>query len=651
MSDTKTRKLIQVAIAVGIALAVALLVELVCNFKLFTIPATDKGTHALTLTAKTFDSDMIVEGKPEEDLVYRSKPEYETYNGKTAYYADVNSYVNKLDITYKGTSAVYFDIIVLYKNMFGYTESRVVKDANPIYMDESVAGIGEYAYGIYIIPVDNSTPERENVVEVYSANVLNYAVFNHFRFLFVLLAGICLGLLIVLREFLSKKFEYAFLIIAICGGFIFCLAMPLSRVVWDEESHMRGVYWLDITGSYKYNKFLQNYIDGSYENLPFEYSMSYEEYGMIFDKVNELSTPSEADPLTSHHWGTSGLGTFSYVFMAITCNICKLLGSPFGLTYILIRFTNLIMYITVVFFAIRKLPRGKMIMSAIALMPTPMFIASCVSYDTIVTGFLFLGMAYLFYMMFTDREITWWEYLVFIGGMCYGSSRKTIYIPLILLGLMIPHKVFKDKKTEKIMKIGILVFFVIMMSTFVLPALISPSTEGDLRGGTTSHAGQISNIFGHPFAYAGLLLGNIWKYLFEYGMGKPTLDFLAYLGAGSLTYLIVIYLVTLTLTSEDSEREDMNKWVKALIYFLVFGVICLIWTSMFMSYTEVGKTLMAGVHGRYYVPLLFPVLFALSFNKVKTGWDKVRYSTCASIVSGFILFYTIWEVLLTQCSF
>ena len=210
------------------------------------------------------------------------------------------------------------------------------------------------------------------------------------------------------------------------------------------------------------------------------------------------------------------------------------------------------------------------------------------------------------------------------------------------------------------MKAGIIAVFLVLMSTFVLPAIISPSEEGDLRGGTTSHAGQLGAIFANPVGYAGLLLSTMWEYLFDFGIGTPSLDFMAYLGSGSLTIPIAIYLVTLTLTSENTVyvQNDRKEWIsegmsplfKGVLYFLVFGVMCLIWTSMYLSYTEVGKTVMAGVQGRYYIPLLFPVLFALSLNKVYVSWNKVRYSMICSLVSAFIIFYSIWEILISQCS-
>lgn len=652
--------IIRLAIVLAAGLFMASAVELFCNIKLMRLPSDIKGVQNISFEKTVFDASDLTEGDPENGLEYRPHEEYLTYQGMECYYLEPDGYVNKLVLDYKNASAAYFDIIVLCENRFGYLESWTTKDNNPIYISESTVNIDKNAKAVWIIPKDNNTPQYDNDVELLNVGIRNVAVFNYFRFLFVLLMVLCAGIIIVFRNVISEHLEYGFLTVGLCAGIIFCLAMPLSRVGWDEETHLRSVYWLDITGSYEYNCFLHNYIDGGAENLPFEYSTSYEEYQHVFDRVNELSTPSESDPAASHHWGTSGFATFSYFFMAITCNICKLAGVPFAYTYILLRLTNMLMYVIVVFFAIRKLPKGKLIMSAIALMPTPMYLACTISYDTVVTGFLFLGMSYIFYLMFTEKKITWWEYLVFVGAMAYGSSRKSIYIPLILLGVFLPHRIFKDKKQEKIMKAGIVLVLLVILSTFVLPAIFSPSAEGDLRGGTTSHAGQMSAVFSNPVGYAALLLSTMWQHLWDFGIGTPALDFMAYLGAGSMTYVIVIYLVAVTITSENTVyvQNDKKKWIaqgmpawlKAMIYFLVFGVMCLIWTSMYISYTEVGKTTMAGVQGRYYIPLLFPVLFTLSFNRVNTNWNKMRYNMTCMLVSAFIIFYSIWEILIRQCS-
>ncbi len=629
-------KIYKILIVIAVALVATALVELISNIKLFSIPSAQKGTNSY---------DYIISYGEDGEIAA-----YTTY---------VDGYVNKLVLEYTNTTPVYLDIEVKYYNRFGREETKLISDKNPLYLHSSVVNVNEDVISISVIPCEETTAGLGNDVVITDISVKNMAHFNIFRALFVFSVVLCAGILVVLRDIIGKKVEYGFLIVSLCAGIVFSLIMPLSRVGWDEETHMRGVYFLDITGNVEYNDFTENFISAGLLNNPYEHSASIEEYNAVMEALNTETVIKDGDEINSHAWSTSRFATFSYMIMAVTCNICKLFGVPFGIMYILIRLTNLFTYITVVFFAIKKLPKGKILMSAIALMPTPMFIAANASYDTIVTAFMYLGLAYLFSIILEDRKITWWEYLVIIGAMGYGASPKAIYIPLVLLGLLIPSSRFKDKKTEKIMKAGIVVVFMALMSTFVLPAIISPSPVGDDRGGDTSHARQIASLFSNPIGYTGVLLSSLWNYLFEYSVGTSSMDLMAHLGAGSLTYLIAIYLVVLTLTSEnetyvkssngDNIKLGFNKLTGGFLWLLIFGVACLIWTSMYLSFTEVGRDVIAGVQGRYYIPLLFPALFLLSFNRFSSAYDKKKYNMICMFVSGFILFYSMWEVVIVQC--
>lgn len=630
------KNLYKVLLVIAVAFVATALVELICNIKLLTLSPEEKGTNSY---------DYILSDNEEGEVV--------------AYTSYIDGYVDKLVIEYTNTTPVYLDIEVEYYNRFGREETKVITDKNPMYLHSSIVNIKENVISVSIIPLEETTAELGNDVVLTNISVKNVAGFNIFRALFTFLMALCVQLLVVFRKEVGAKVEYGFLIVALCSGIIFSVAMPLSRVSWDEESHLRGVYFLDITGYLEYNKFTENFVSAGLLNNPYEHSASIEEYNMVLEALNTETVIEEGDEIVAHPWSTTRFATFSYMIMAVTCNICKLLGVPFGIMYMLVRLTNLFTYITVIFFAIRKLPKGKILMSAIALMPTPMFLAANTSYDSIVTGFMYLGMAYLFSFVLEDRKISWWEYIVFIGAFGYGASPKAIYIPLVLLGLLIPSSRFKDKKTEKLMKAGVVLAFIALMSTFVLPTIISPSQVGDDRGGDTSHAGQLGTIFGNPIGYAAVLLSTLWEYLFEYTVGTSALDLLGHLGTGSLTYLIAIYLVYVTLTGEnttyvrnsngDNVKLEFNKVFRGFLLLLIFGVACLIWTSMYLSFTEVGRDVIAGVQGRYYIPLLFPALFALSFNKFNSSYDKGKYNLVCMFVSGFIIFYSIWEVVIVQC--
>ena len=73
----------------------------------------------------------------------------------------------------------------------------------------------------------------------------------------------------------------------------------------------------------------------------------------------------------------------------------------------------------------------------------------------------------------------------------------------------------KDKNTNKIFKSGIIIIFILMMSTFILPTVTSTSSLGDLRGGNTSTSGQLQTIFSSPLGYINVLEDNIKEVITE----------------------------------------------------------------------------------------------------------------------------------------
>lgn len=127
-------------------------------------------------------------------------------------------------------------------------------------------------------------------------------------------------------------------------------------------------------------------------------------------------------------------------------SLARLFKMSFGNIYILGRLVNLIVYVTTMTFAIRKIKKGKILLSVIGLLPTVMFLSSTISYDPFVLSFISLGMAYLLNAVMDEEKITVKDFIrgcLFLG---IGCTAKAIYAPLFLVGLMIPADRFKDKK-------------------------------------------------------------------------------------------------------------------------------------------------------------------------------------------------------------
>ena len=227
-------------------------------------------------------------------------------------------------------------------------------------------------------------------------------------------------------------------------------------------------------------------------------------------------------------------------------------------------------------------------------------------------------------------KISWKRILFLCIVMIIGCCPKAVYIPLILSIIALPSSKFESKKQHVMFIITIVVVFLAMMSTFVLPALISSDQAGDLRGGDTSVSEQIG----------------------DYMFGRESLAHLAYSGYLRFSALtgILMMVVAFTDTKGTCPREGKTALTKYKIASLVCVAITigLIWTALYLSFTEVGETTIAGVQGRYYIPFLFLVMYVIGDVQIE---NKIPLRVYRSIVLGisiFMLFQMIYQPIYLQ---
>ena len=91
----------------------------------------------------------------------------------------------------------------------------------------------------------------------------------------------------------------------------------------------------------------------------------------------------------------------------------------------------------------------------------------------------------------------------------------------------------------------------------------------------------------------------------------------------------------------------MNGFQKLWIFLMLGASALLIWTSMYIAYTVPGQRIIAGVQGRYYLPILY--LFYLLFNSrmVVARFKNMWYHTGILTASAVLLLATMWVTVLT----
>ncbi len=559
-----------------------------------------------------------------------------------------NSYVNKLKYSFTSEGSVEAVIYVKTgvdengKNIYSLSS-----DANNQYLRTSVHKIYSSSDCIMIV----FTKAENLVIEDISA--YNELVFNWRRFVAVCSAVFLILLILTSSSWIKDKPENIFLIVTLLIGLSYIVVMPQQKVSWDECYHFEKAY--SLLPHKNVGEFVFTYMDDT-KVWPLNYPQTYEEYAY----QNEyLSKMAEGTDSVSAEISLSNI--VGYFAPALGIGIGSLLNLPFASVYALGKVFNLILYAVVVFFAIKRMSVGKSLMTLLALLPTPLFMASVYNRDSVIIAFAFLGFAYMFSEFYEkDKKITWKSYIIFVVSMFIAGLLKAVYAPMLLMLLFLPSDKFKDRKTKYIMKGGIIAICILLIAVLIMPTVLNPSDSGDSRGyaaagGATdtkiSAKGQIENILSNPLSYAVLLIKNIADTFLSYTMGSEAWGVLGHYGTGYYAGFILPMVLFVVLTNDTDKRGEIKVSRRLLIFLLIAISVAFVWTSMYVAFTPVGYGTILGVQGRYYIPLMLPFFMLFGTKKLINNIDKGVYNkiifTYAVILNYIMLYMNIIRVYCT----
>lgn len=639
MKKIRNKKgLVKITVLAIMVLMLGVLGEFLFNAKVLFLDGLQKGTYELDM------KDMELDG-----FKLKGSRLVMNQDGGTIDIRLDGKYADKLYFEYDFDGVVDCAVTARYYNGYGGISEKSYKDLNGTVITKSVISIRETLDGVNL-----SFDGAVKGISISGIGVQNKVQINWLRMMFLWLAAGLPVFLVSCRKVISNNIEIGFLAIALTAGCLLVLLMPPNRIGWDEEIHFSNAYSLSFEDELVITPGISELMTGSMANWPYNSPRTMEERRQGEEYLNTHAVYKGDIPKEYLSSGKpAGILTPGYVTQSLMIGLGKLLGLPFSAVYAMGRLGNMLLYVTVVFFAIRRIRIGKRIMAVVALMPTPMSFAAVYTYDVTVTAFLFLGFSYMITeLMEPEKPLTLKNLGIIVGSFVIGCSPKAVYIPLILLMLLLPADKFKDRKTMYRIKGGIILVFLAMMSTFVLPSIISPSDTGDARSGNTSNAGQMSMIFSHPFTYAMILLENIKNRFFEFTLGGSLFGSMGHFGQNSCVLIsaALAVFVTMTDTREDG-KGGLDRKIKIAILAVYGMVTVLIWTALYISFTPVGEPGIFGVQGRYFLPVLVPLYLVINSDQVKNGFNRVWYDAAVLGASCYILLKSMYEVILVPYCF
>lgn len=297
----------------------------------------------------------------------------------------------------------------------------------------------------------------------------------------------------------------------------------------------------------------------------------------------------------------------------------RLLNLGFYPTFCLGRLFNLAFFIVLVAFAVRIMPLGKNIMRVAALLPMTLHVAASYSYDAGIIAFAFLLTALFLKAICGEGTISKRLCISIIIFAILLAPCKVIYTIIALTVFLIPSKRFSCKKNAYLFKLGVMAACVAAIVLVRLPDLIVLSGVEEeqivnVGRGEPEPVYSLSSVLANPLYFIIVFLRTfiISSDTYIYTMLGGSLGwFQNELKAPWYLMLIVgIFLLASICTSKDDERVLKPSQRIGTAVICALGWLAAMF-SMLLAFTPVTMDVIAGVQGRYFLPLLPLAMLAI----------------------------------------
>lgn len=476
---------------------------------------------------------------------------------------------------------------------------------------------------------------------------------NPVRMLLSGLTALTLGLLWLLRRLIARRAEIGFLLVALCCGAFLSLGMPAATgLSFDDQIHFASAWDLSFgryPSSSGASEDLANLSLSTQVGEAFVYAQDtatdYAQYLQSLDAPqNAVLTAAQA----SRPWELTDTG---YLPHALGFVLGRGMGLPMHVQVMLARFMGMLAYVLLCFAALRVLKRFKLTFAALALMPTPMFMAANFSYDPVCTGLCFLGTALMVdAMLDRNAPLRWPRLLVIFASIFLGCTVKAVYAPLLLLMLLMPATKFSSRREEVYVKAISMAVMLVCISGILLDISGDIGTIQDSRAEAADSAGQMAYLLSHPLTYFGDFLSTLLRNFQTYFLNGCRTTW-AYLGNCSATISSVsLMLLLFTCFTDNDPSLGQRLSVPQRVGTLLAGGIAtgMVFTAMYIGFSAVGSNDFSGVQARYLQPILPLFFLILSPEGIHNRMNRQRWHLVFFLLNLLVLMVTCWQLVLTR---
>lgn len=420
-----------------------------------------------------------------------------------------------------------------------------------------------------------------------------------------------------IRQPLAKP-QNAFLLLAAFFGFLMIFITP-PALVGDEPNHFFRAYQIsegtivgqkidNLSGGWlpksvlDTNRKLVGEIEMNH-HIKFDVNLIWELRRMPFNEDEKVFVPFH---------NTVVYSPVPYIPQVVGIIIGKAFNaSALGLIYFA-RIVNLIFFLALAYFAIKKTPVHKWVFCFLWLTPTTVFQAASASVDAFTFGICFLVIShFLFYALNENSKIGTRDVIKIFVFCLLAVLSKQAYVFLPLLFLIIPHRKFKSTAVYLIIffTLTAICFAAVGAWSYIVKPIFMPY-RGDI---IINPDEQLSFIINNPFNFLKIVVVsyiNFGAYYFVTFFGQLTwLDLFV---PKWLTVFLFIIVTGIALLDKNS-AVNVSRFDKTVFAAIIVGTAIIISTLLYMTWSPIGGDRVAGIQGRYFIPIA-PLIFLLFYN-------------------------------------
>lgn len=415
------------------------------------------------------------------------------------------------------------------------------------------------------------------------------------------------------------KAENWFLLLGLVFGLMFIILTPPFQVL-DEQDHFFTAYaisqgqsrsanaqiptvFIDMWESVKDMRF-HLFVKTSWSELkPFLSAQSYEPY------------------IPVSLYATRFYSSVVYFPQALGVSLATMAELPPLIVFWTGRLFALLFWLLVIYCGLMIAPTFKWVLLFISLSPISLFTAASYSADSSTNALSFFMIAVLLKAASSDwNQIDFKRTILLTLTFLPFTVLKFPYINLLVLLCLISPRKFVKKRYFWFLMLAAgssLMFWFLRVNLFSHAPLfgIHENTAGNLPV-------QLEYILKHPFAYLEILINTLslklgW-YLATFAGVLGWVDTIIPLPAILLFYFILVILPFV----DNRQNLHISNASKGVLLITSVLVIVGIFTTMYLTWTEVQAPIVDGVQGRYFIPVS-PVLGLAAYNqqfKIPEKW-------------------------------